>query len=433
MKRVFIKDVWLNECNHLAGFIENIRDKKFLCFIVLRDVSGKIQLTINKNDHPELVDVVSKLTVDSVVHVEGRVIENENVKLHGIEMLVDKLQIDTIAAPSPIVAPKGEETELDLKLDYRWIDLRTDKNLLMFKVQTEFVRLCREFLCNKNFIEIHSPKLLGTASESGSEVFHVDYFDKNAFLAQSPQFYKQMAMAAGFEGVFETGPVFRAEKSHSRKHATEFSGLDIEFSYIDSCDDVMKFEQDMLVYAIAGVKEKFGDDIKNIFDIDLVVPQVPFPVVSLKDLYRDLEEMYGYKVDDSEKGDLTTEGEKLCAKYSSEKFGNEFLFVTGFSKEKRAFYHMRNDDGTTKSYDLIWKGCEITTGAQREHRLEILKQQAEEKGLADDVKFYLEFFKYGCPPHGGFGIGIDRITMLIFNLSIKEAMFIFRGPDRLNP
>ena len=433
MKRVFIKDVWLNEYNHLAGFIENIRDKKFLCFIVLRDVSGKIQLTINKNDHPELVDVVSKLTVDSVVHVEGRVIANANVKLNGIEMLVDKLQIYTIAAPSPIVAPKGEETELDLKLDYRWIDLRTDKNLLMFKVQTEFVRLCRECLCNKNFIEIHSPKLLGTASESGSEVFHVDYFDKNAFLAQSPQFYKQMAMAAGFEGVFETGPVFRAEKSHSRKHATEFSGLDIEFSYIDSCDDVMKFEQDMLVYAIAGVKEKFGDDIKNIFDIDLVVPQVPFPVVSLKDLYRDLEEMYGYKVDDSEKGDLTTECEKLCAKYSLEKFGNEFLFVTGFSKEKRAFYHMRNDDGTTKSYDLIWKGCEITTGAQREHRLEILKQQAEEKGLADDVKFYLEFFKYGCPPHGGFGIGIDRITMLIFNLSIKEAMFIFRGPDRLNP
>lgn len=433
MKRALIKDIWLNEWNRLAGFVENIRDKKFLCFIVLRDVSGKIQLTINKNDHPELSDVVSKLTVDSIINVEGKIVANENVKLNGIEMLVDKLQIDTIAAPSPIVAPKGEETELDLKLDYRWIDLRTDKNLLMFKVQSEFVHLCREFLCYKNFIEIHSPKLLGTASESGSEVFHVDYFDKDAFLAQSPQFYKQMAMAAGFERVFETGPVFRAEKSHSRKHATEFSGFDVEFSFIDSCEDVMQLEQDMLVYAIAGVKEKFGDDIKNIFDIDLIIPQTPFPIVSLHDLYRDLEEMYGYKVDDSEKGDLTTEGEKLCAKYSLEKFDNEFLFVTGFSKEKRAFYHMRNDDGTTKSYDLIWKGCEITTGAQREHRLEILKQQAEEKGLADDVKFYLEFFKYGCPPHGGFGIGIDRITMLIFNLSIKESMFIFRGPDRLNP
>lgn len=433
MKRVLIKDILLNEWHRLAGFIENIRDKKFLCFIVLRDVSGKIQLTINKNDHPELSDVVSKLTVDSVICVDGKVIENPNVKLNGVEMVVDKLQVETIAAPSPIIAPKGEETELDLKLDYRWIDLRTDKNLLIFKVQSEFVRLCREFLCYKKFIEIHSPKLLGTASESGAEVFRVDYFDKNAYLAQSPQFYKQMAMAAGFERVFETGPVFRAEKSHSRKHATEFSGLDVEFSFIDSCDDVMQLEQDMLVYAMTGVGQKFGADIKNIFDIDFVVPKAPFPIVTLADLYRDLEKEYGYKVDDEEKGDLTTEAEKLCAKYSLEKFGHEFLFVTGFSKEKRAFYHMRNEDGTTKSYDLIWKGCEITTGAQREHHLDILKQQAEEKGLADDVKFYLEFFKYGCPPHGGFGLGIDRVTMQIFNLSIKECLFVFRGPDRLNP
>jgi len=433
MKRVLIKDILLNEWHRLAGFIENIRDKKFLCFIVLRDVSGKIQLTINKNDHPELADVVSKLTVDSVICVDGKVIENPNVKLNGVEMVVDKLKVETIAAPSPIIAPKGEETELDLKLDYRWIDLRTDKNLLIFKVQSEFVRLCREFLCYKKFIEIHSPKLLGTASESGAEVFRVDYFDKNAYLAQSPQFYKQMAMAAGFERVFETGPVFRAEKSHSRKHATEFSGLDVEFSFIDSCDDVMQLEQDMLVYAMTGVGKKFGADIKNIFDIDFVVPQAPFPIVTLADLYRDLEGKYGYKVDDEEKGDLTTEAEKLCAKYSLEKFGHEFLFVTGFSKEKRAFYHMRNEDGTTKSYDLIWKGCEITTGAQREHHLDILKQQAEEKGLADDVKFYLEFFKYGCPPHGGFGLGIDRVTMQIFNLSIKECLFVFRGPDRLNP
>lgn len=433
MKRVFIKDAVLEEKNHLAGFIENIRDKKSICFIVLRDVSGKIQLTINKNENPHLSDIIAQLTIDSVIHVEGKIIKNDNVKLNGIEMIVENIKVDSIASTSPILAPKGEETEIDLKLDYRWIDLRTDKNLLIFKVQTEYVRLCREFLYNKNFIEIHSPKLLGAASESGAEVFSVNYFDGKAFLAQSPQFYKQMAIASGFERIFETGPVFRAEKSHSRKHATEFSGLDVEFAFIDSCSDVMLLEQDMIVYAMQGVKEKFGDEIKKIFDIDFIVPKTPFPVVDLHDLYDDLEKMYGYRVDESEKGDLTTEGEKLCAKYSLKKFGNEFLFITGYSQEKRAFYHMRNEDNTTKSYDLIWKGCEITTGAQREHRYEILKQQANEKGLENDVKFYLEFFKYGCPPHGGFGIGIDRITMLIFNISIKESMFIFRGPDRLNP
>jgi aspartyl-tRNA synthetase len=274
---------------------------------------------------------------------------------------------------------------------------------------------------------------LKTASESGAEVFRVDYFSHNAFLAQSPQFYKQMAIASGFERIFETGPVFRAEKSHSRKHATEFSGLDVEFAFVDSCSEVMELEQNMVIYAMQGVKEKFGEEIKKVFAIDFIVPQTSFPVVDLQDLYNDLATMYGYKVDEQEKGDLTTEGEKLCAKYSLEKFGNEFLFVTGFSKDKRAFYHMRNNNGTTKSYDLIWKGCEITTGAQREHRFEILQQQAKEKGLEEDVKFYLEFFKYGCPPHGGFGIGIDRITMLIFNMSIKESMFIFRGPDRLCP
>ena len=242
-----------------------------------------------------------------------------------------------------------------------------------------------------------------------------------------------MAMAAGFERIYESGPVFRAEKFASRKHATEFTGFDIEFSYIDSYKDVMHLEEEMLHYALQAVKEKYGEEIKKVFNIDVIVPTLPFPVIDLHDLYDELEKRYGYKVPESEKGDLTTEGERLCEKFSKEKYGHEFLFVTGYSKEKRAFYHMRDEHGVPCGYDLIWKGCEITTGAQREHRYEILKKQAEEKGLDKDVKFYLEFFRYGCPPHGGFGIGVDRITMILFNEGIKESMFIFRGPDRLNP
>lgn len=433
MKRVLIKDIKLNEVNKVAGFVENFRNKKSMCFIVLRDVSKKLQVTIEKEKHPELEELLNEITIDSVLEVEGKIVESEYVKLNNMEMYPDTLKILSKAETSPIIAPKGEETNIDLRLDYRWIDLRTDKNTLMFKVQSHFVNSLREFLNERNFIEIHTPKLIGAESESGAGVFKVDYFERDAFLAQSPQFYKQMAMASGFERIYESGPVFRAEKFASRKHATEFTGFDLEFSYIESFKDVMHLEEEMLTYALSKVNEKYGEEIKNVFGIEVKVPTLPFPVIDLHDLYDELEKRYGYKVDESEKGDLTTEGERLCEKFSMEAYNSEFLFVTGYSKDTRAFYHMRDENGVPQGYDLIWKGCEITTGAQREHRYDVLKKQAEEKGLAKDVEFYLDFFKYGCPPHGGFGIGVDRITMILFNLGIKESMFIFRGPDRLNP
>lgn len=432
MKRCFIKDIKLGEVNKVAGFVENIRNKKSMAFIVIRDITGKLQITIEKEKHPEMIEDIDRISIDSVVTFEGLIVASEYVKLNGMEMYPDTLVVESIAAPSPILAPKGEETNIDQRIDFRWIDLRTEKNTLMFKAQSLFVNKVREFLINNNFIEIHSPKLIGAESESGAGVFEVGYFDGKAYLAQSPQFYKQMAMASGFERIFESGPVFRAEKFASRKHATEFTGFDLEFSYIESYEDVMVMEENMIAYALEAVKNELGEEIKRVFDIDIVVPSLPFPRIKLYDLYDELEKMYGYSVPESEKGDLTTEGERLVARYSMDKFGHEFLFVTDYSVDCRAFYHMRKD-GVPQGYDLIWKGCEITTGAQREHRYDVLRKQAEEKGLVEDVKFYLEFFKYGCPPHGGFGIGVDRMTMLMFNVGIKEAMYIFRGPDRLNP
>ena len=431
--RKMIKDINLGEVNKVAGFVENIRNKKSMCFIVLRDISGKLQITIEKANHPDWEEMLASITIDTVIEAEGKILASEYVKLNGMEMYPDSINILSHAEASPIVAPKGEETNIDLRLDYRWIDLRTDKNTLMFKVQSLFVNKCREFLNQRDFIEIHTPKLIGAESESGAGVFKVEYFDRDAFLAQSPQFYKQMAMAAGFERIYETGPVFRAEKFASRKHATEFTGFDLEFSYIESFHDVMHMEEEMLEYALRGVKEKYGDEIKKVYDIDVVVPTLPFPVMDLHDVYDEFEKRYGYTVPESEKGDLTTEGERLVAKLSQDMFGHEFLFITGYSKECRAFYHMRDEKGVPCGYDLIWKGCEITTGAQREHRYDVLLKQCQEKGLENDVKFYLDFFKYGCPPHGGFGIGVDRITMILFNEGIKDSMFIFRGPDRLNP
>ena len=428
MERTYIKDIKVGENNKVRGFIENIRDKKTMAFIVIRDITGKLQVTIEKEKYPEIAEEIAGVLPHSVITVEGPVIANEFVKMGGVEMLPEKLKVDSRAEALPL----GPDANIDTRLDYRWIDLRTEKNQLMFEMQTELVKSFREFCLERNFIEIHTPKLIGTASESGSDVFELDYFDGKAYLAQSPQFYKQMAMASGFERIFETGPVFRAEKSNTNKHATEFTGFDLEISYIDSYEDVMKFEEEMLAYALKNLKEKYGEKSKEIFGKEIVVPTLPFPRIKLADLYEDLKAMYGFEVPAEEMNDLTTEAERLCKKYAMDKYGHEFLFVTDYPKDKRAFYHMRKD-GIPQGYDLIWNGVEITTGAQREHRYDVLKAQAQEKGLDNDVKFYLEFFKYGCPPHGGFGLGVDRLTMILTDYTIKEVEFLFRGPNRITP
>lgn len=411
------------------GMVDVVRDKKNIQFIILKDFSGKIQVTVDKVAHPEVGEVFSHLLTGATVLVEGELVKSEYVKMGGQEVLADKVEVTSTAEVYPI----GPESNLDQRIDFRWLDLRQEKNLLLFKVQTAFTNALREFLLDKEFIEIHSPKLIGTASESGSEVFQVKYFDTFAYLAQSPQFYKQMAMAGGLGKIFECGPVFRAEKSHSRKHATEFTGFDLEFSGIESYEDVMKMEEELLTYALKVVKKKYGEEIKQVFGVEVIVPSLPFPRIKLADLYKELEKRYGYTCPEEEKDDLTTEAEKLCGQFAKDVYGHEFLFVTDYGARKRAFYHLRKD-GVPQGYDLIWKGVEITTGAQREHRYDILRKQAEEKGLDKDVEFYLQFFKYGCPPHGGFGLGLDRITMNLLELpNIKESMFLFRGPDRITP
>ena len=444
MERTYISDIGknLDKPILIQGFVENFRDRKAMAFIVLKDITGKVQITVEKEKHPDLEQALSEITLDSVISVVGTAVASEYVKMGGIEVFPDSITVESIADALPIAredipASKGkaavEKSAIESRMDYRWIDLRTEKNQLIFKVQTELTRAMRDFLLDRNFIEIHTPKLIGAASESGADVFEVKYFDRLAYLAQSPQFYKQMAMASGFERIFETGPVFRAEKSYTSKHTTEFTGFDLEFSYIQSFRDVMKMEEELLTYAIEKVNEKYGDKIEELFGLKLIVPTTPFPVVTLKELYDGLEKDFGYTVPESEKGDLTTEAERLSFDWVKNHYNHEFLFVTDYSSEKRAFYHMRDEKGVPQGYDLIWRGVEITTGAQREHRYEVLKKQADEKGLGEDVKFYLEFFKYGCPPHGGFGLGVDRLTMLIFGLHINEAMFLFRSPKRLTP
>lgn len=429
MERVLINELKENESSKISGWADVIRDTKYMVFVILKDRSGSIQVSIDKEKDKEIIEKLSGILANSVLSFTGKMVKSEYVKQGGKEFLPETVEILSSADAIPI----DSSANIDTRLDYRWIDLRSEKNNLMFQVQTAFVTGMREFLIKEDFTEIHTPKLIGAASESGSDVFEVKYFDRKAYLAQSPQFYKQMAMASGIERIFEVAPAFRAENSNTNRHTTEFTSFDLEFSYIDSYEDVMDMEERLLVAGLEKVKEKYGDKIKELFGTEVIVPKRPFPRINLQDLYKELESRYGYNIPEHDIGDMNAEAEKLTSKYAMEEFGHEFIFVTGFTKTKRAFYHMRKND-IPEGYDLIWRGTEITTGAQREHRYEILKQQAEEKGLGRDVEFYLEFFKYGCPPHGGFAIGVDRLTMLLLGLpSLKEEMFIFRGPSRLTP
>ena len=428
MKRVLINELVENETSKISGWAKTIRDTKYMIFVILQDRSGFIQVSIDKSNET-LVNYINGVLVDSVIEFEGKMVLSPYVKNGGKEFIPEKINI----LSSADVLPLEENANLDTRLDYRWLDLRSKKNYIMMRVQSELVRGMRDFLYNSDFTEIHTPKLIGAASESGSEVFEVKYFDRKAYLAQSPQFYKQMAISSGLERVFEVAPVFRAENSNTYRHATEYTGFDVEMAYIEDLDEVMNLEEDLLIAGLKSVKEKYENEINELFNTEVIIPTKPFPRIDLNDLYKELNTLYGYQIPDHDIGDTNSETEKLVYKYAMEKYNSEFMFITGYAATKRPFYHMRKD-GVLQGYDLIWRGTEITSGAQREHRYEELSKNALEKGLKDDVKFYLEFFKYGCPPHGGFGIGLDRLTMLLLGLSsLKETQFLFRGPNRLDP
>lgn len=429
MKRTLIKDVVPEQEVRISGWVENFRDKKSMIFIVLKDISGKIQITIEKEKYPEIVKKLNGVIVNSVITVDGVAHLSEYVKMGGVEMIPTDVKVESIAEALPIT----KDASVDLKMDYRWIDLRDDSKRLIFQVATLMEMAMREYTTSHNFIEIHTPKISGQSTEGGSEVFALDYFGQKAYLTQSPQLYKQMAMASGFEKVFEIGPCYRAEQSFTSRHATEFMALDIEMSYIDSHYDVMDMEEDIIKYVLKRVNDVYGAKIKEVFGVDVVVPTVDFPRIPFRKVQEILHKEYGIK----EKSDMDTETERLICDYVKKNYNSEFVFITEYPFESRAFYSMKcEDDPTlTKSYDLLWKDQEITSGAQREHRPDILSAQIAEKGInPENMSNYIDFFRYGCPPHGGYAIGLARFLAKLLNLSsVKEATFLFRGPNRLLP
>ena len=302
MKKIFANELknYFGKEVEFSGFVDNIRDLQWVQFVILRDSTGKVQVTIEKSEEKnnEMVDLISSLPLESTVKITGTVIESPKVKLNGMEIIPTNIEVTSMSNEElPFNFKDLSTVNLDTRLDYRFIDLRNDKNIFMFQVQSTIVRYMREYLYEHNFTEIHTPKFIGAASESGADVFEVKYFDRLAYLAQSPQFYKQMAIASGFSNVFEVAPCFRAENSNTSRHATEFTSFDVEFSYIDSFYDVMNLEAEMLAYALEKTNEVYGEKIKEVFGTEIIVPKLPFPVMRLADIYKELEERYGYKVE----------------------------------------------------------------------------------------------------------------------------------------
>jgi len=437
MERILIKDLRQKTGQEVVifGWVQTIRDQGSIKFLVIRDITGTIQTVVLK-ENKEAFEIAEKLTTESVVEITGEVKEEKQAP-DGIEIKIMEIKVLSLADPGlpiQVVEKSSNEAEQQIRLDWRWIDLRKPEKALIFKVWTEMEQAFRNYCISNNYIEIHSPKTLITSTESGSELFEVKYFGKKAYLAQSPQLYKQMAMAAGFEKVFEVGPVFRANPSFTSRHDTEFTMYDVEMSFIDSHQQLMAEEEKMMVTIFSAIKEKYGEDIKKSYGQEITVPKIPFPKLTL----REAKEILKTLNVPSERGeDLSPEEEKAISQYIKEKEGHDFVFIHEWPASVRAFYSMRlkSDPTLTKSFDLLYKGLEVTSGAQREHRYEQLEKQIKEKGLKiEPFESYLNFFKYGCPPHGGFAPGPSRILMKIFGLSnVREVTFLYRGVNRLTP
>jgi nondiscriminating aspartyl-tRNA synthetase len=429
MERTYVKDIKaITESTILLkGWIHKIHDLGKIKFVQLRDKTGIVQLVIDKG-------VMDDLRLEMSVEVIGDLVVNDRAP-GGIEILVKEIKIlgkayyDTL--PFEINSP-NVKASLETQLDYRSISLRNVKIRAAFKIQEEIVEAFRKYLKGLNFSEIHTPKIISSSTEGGSEMFTVNYFDRRAFLAQSPQFYKQMMVGSGFERVFEVGHAYRAELHNTWRHLNEYVSLDVEMGFIEDEYDLMALEEGFLINLFKHLEETCSTELKL---YNIVLPRLKeIPRIPLAKVQEILLEKYNKR---SPAGNIDAEGEILLSKYIKETYDSDFVFLTKYPASKRPMYTMPDEEleGMTKSFDLIYKGLEITTGGQRIHDYEMLRENIMKFGLSpDDFSFYLDSFMYGMPPHGGFAIGLERLTMKILELeNIREATLLPRDLKRLEP
>ena len=429
LERVFISELRTvkKETIMLRGWVHKIIDLSHVVFVKLRDKSGIVQLVCDK-------DQVKDLRLENAIEVIGTKCENEKAP-GGIEIIVKDIKIvgTTYYEKLPFeVNSFKNNVALETQLDHRTIALRRPEIRAIFKVQNEIETAFRNYLKEKNFEQIHTAKIIDSSTEGGSEMFTVNYFDRRSFLAQSPQFYKQMMVGAGFERVFEIGHAYRAELHNTWRHLNEYVSLDVEMGFIKDEYELMDLEEGFINYLYKHLNKTCQKELE-MYKIELP-DKVKIPRIRLDEAHKILLEKYNKK---SPIGNIDAEGEVLISKYVKEKYNCDFVFLTKYPVSKRPMYTMPDDEdkNLTKSFDLIFDGLEITTGGQRINDYKMLKENIEKFGLnPEDFDFYLETFKYGMPPHGGFAIGLERLTMKILKLSnIREATLVPRDMKRLTP
>jgi len=416
----------------IAGWIHELRDLAKIKFILLRDVSGILQCIVKDE---KLFKKFSELTIESVIALKGAPkkadIKSIDVSHKDFEFEIDDIEIISKAEVLPItVTEKGVNIGLSKRLDYRSIDLRKRKNLAIFRIQAALIEGMQKYLNDNNFVQVFTPSLLGTSSESGSEVFQVIYYDKKAYLRQDPQLHRQLAVAGGFEKIYDIGPSWRAEQSHTVKHLTEHRTCAAEIAFISSEQDTMRIEEQVIISALKNVKEKCQDELKLI-GADIKIPKTPFPELKFPEIYSILKKLgKNIKVGD----DVDAEADKLLADYVKKKFDCDFFFINGFPFKLKPFY-VYHDSDYARSVDLYCKSFELSSGGQREHRYDVLMKNLKEKKLnINNLKWFTDFFRYGVPSHGGFSIGIERLTQVLLGIeNIREAVLFPRDSERLEP
>ena len=413
------------------GAVHTIRDMGTVAFVILRKREGLLQCVYEEGGADfELKDIKEAATVE----VEGVLEENEKAP-NGIEIRMESVKI--LSEPEdemmPLAISKWKlNTSLEAKLNYRPISLRNIRERAKFRIQEGIVRGLRDFLYQEGFTEIHTPKIGAKSAEGGANLFRLEYFHRPAILQQSPQFYKQM-MVGVFDRVFETAPVFRAEKHNTKRHLNEYTSLDFEMGYIDGFEDIMAMETGFLQYTMALLEKEYARELKI---LDIQVPKTKeIPAVRFDEIKRLVAEKYDRKIKNP--FDLEPEEEMLISRYAKEEWDADFVFVTHYPSKKRPFYAMDDpqDEKFTLSFDLLFRGLEITTGGQRIHDYDMLMEKLAKRGMTEEgLETYLDTFKHGMPPHGGLGIGMERLTMqLLGEDNVRETTLFPRDLSRLTP
>jgi nondiscriminating aspartyl-tRNA synthetase len=413
----------------VAGWTHEIRDMGKLKFLILRDREGFIQITAKVGvTTEEVLGKMNGISRESVVKVKG-LIKKAPKAPNGVE--INPLEIEVISlAQSPLpMDPSGKvESDIDTRLNSRFMDVRKPEVAAIFKIRSNVVRAARKYLDQKGFIEIHSPKIIASASEGGTNLFPISYFDKEAYLAQSPQLYKQMMMSTGLDKVYETPFYFRAEEHDTRRHLNEITAVDVELAFIKDENDVMNILEGVVLEMIKAAAESKKE-------LEIMKKTVTVPEKALKITYDEAVEILaanGKKIPENE--DIDTEGEKLLGEIIKKERNSELYFIKDYPLKARPFYTMPMGENRTKSFDLEYKGVEVSSGSQRVHDYTMLINRMKALKLnPDSFSFYLDAFKFGMPPHGGFGLGIDRMMMQILELPIREVVLFPRDRHRLTP